>query len=58
MIAFAGIWIIFEAINHIINPQEIKQIDLGIVLIVFAGLTNFIVGYLAVKKERKTIPLL
>jgi len=53
MIAFAGIWIIFEAINHIINPQEIKQIDLGIVLIVFAGLTNFIVGYLAVKKGKK-----
>ena len=53
MITFAGIWIIFEAINHIINPQEIKQIDLGIVLIVFAGLTNFIVGYLAVKKGKK-----
>lgn len=53
MIAFAGVWIIFEAINHIINPQEIKQIDLGIVLIVFAGLTNFIVGYLAVKKGKK-----
>lgn len=53
MIAFAGVWIIFEAINYIINPQEIKQIDLGIVLIVFAGLTNFIVGYLAVKKGKK-----
>lgn len=53
MIAFAGLWIIFEAINHIINPQEIKQIDIGIVLIVFAGLTNFIVGYLAVKKGKK-----
>ncbi|MCW8897315.1 MAG: cation diffusion facilitator family transporter [Flavobacteriales bacterium] len=53
MIAFAGVWVIFEAINHIINPQEIKQIDLGILLIVFAGLTNFIVGYLAVKKGKK-----
>ncbi|HEY9082265.1 MAG TPA: cation diffusion facilitator family transporter [Vicingaceae bacterium] len=53
MIAFAGLWIIFEAINHIINPQEIKQIDIGIVLIVFAGVTNFVVGYLAVKKGKK-----
>ena len=53
MIAFAGLWIIFEAINHIINPQEIKQIDIGIILIVFAGITNFIVGYLAVKKGKK-----
>lgn len=53
MIAFAGVWIIFEAINHIINPQAIKQIDLGIILIVFAGLTNFIVGYFAVKKGKE-----
>lgn len=53
MIAFAGLWIIFEAINHIINPQEIKQIDIGIILIVFAGVTNFVVGYLAVKKGKK-----
>lgn len=53
MIAFAGLWIIFEAINHIINPQEIKQIDIGIILIVFAGITNFIIGYLAVKKGKK-----
>ena len=53
MIAFSGLWIIFEAINHIINPQEIKQINLGIVLIFFVGVTNFIMGYLAVKKGKK-----
>ncbi|MDT8412845.1 MAG: cation diffusion facilitator family transporter [Vicingaceae bacterium] len=53
MIAFAGLWIIFEAINHIINPQQLKALDTGIGLIVFAGLVNFIVGYLAVKKGKK-----
>jgi cation diffusion facilitator family transporter len=53
MIAFAGIWIIFEAINHIINPQQIKELDLGILLIIIAALVNFIVGFIAVKKGKK-----
>ncbi|NCP44921.1 MAG: cation diffusion facilitator family transporter [Flavobacteriales bacterium CG18_big_fil_WC_8_21_14_2_50_32_9] len=53
MIAFAGVWIIFEAINHIVNPQGIKQLDLGIALIAVAGGVNFLIGYLAVKKGKK-----
>lgn len=53
MIAFAGIWIIFEAINHIINPQQIKELDLGILLIIIAALVNFIVGFIAVKKGKR-----
>lgn len=51
MISFAGIWIIFEAINHIINPQQIKELDWGIILVALAALVNFIVGYIAVKKR-------
>ncbi|HRN42867.1 MAG TPA: cation diffusion facilitator family transporter [Vicingus sp.] len=53
MISFAGIWIIFEAINHIINPQQIKELDWGIILVALAALVNFIVGYIAVKKGKK-----
>lgn len=41
MIAFAGLWIIFESINHIVNPQVIKQLDFGIILIAFAGIVNW-----------------
>lgn len=54
MIAFAGLWIIFEAINHLINPQQIKELDLGIVLIVVAAIVNFIIGFIAVKKGKRT----
>lgn len=54
MIAFAGVWIIFEAVNHLINPQQIKELNLGIVLIVVAAIVNFIVGFIAVKKGKKT----
>lgn len=53
MISFAGIWIIFEAINHLINPQKIKELDVGIILIVIAAIVNFIVGFIALKKGKK-----
>ncbi|MCB9365355.1 MAG: cation transporter [Flavobacteriales bacterium] len=53
MISFAGIWIIFEAINHIINPQQIKQLDYGLILIAIAAAANFLIGFLAVKKGKK-----
>lgn len=53
MISFAGSWIIFEAFNHIINPQKIKTLDLGILLIIIAGFINFLIGYIAVKKGQK-----
>ncbi len=53
MIAFAGIWIIFESVNHLINPQKINELDLGIVLIFIAALVNYIVGYFAIKKGKK-----
>lgn len=53
MITFAGVWIIFEAINHLINPQKIKELDHGLFLIAFAALVNFIIGYLAVRKGKQ-----
>lgn len=52
MISFAGVWIIFEAINHIVNPQLIRQLDLGILLIAIAGAVNFVIGFLAVRKGK------
>ena len=53
MISFAGVWIIFEAINHIINPQQIKQLDYGLILIAIAAVVNFIIGFLAIKKGKE-----
>lgn len=53
MIAFAGVWIIFEAINHLINPQQIKELDLGILLIVIAAIVNLVIGLIAIKKGKK-----
>lgn len=53
MIGFAGIWIIFEAISHFIHPQQIKQLDYGMILILVAAFVNLIIGYIAVQKGKK-----
>lgn len=53
MIAIAGVLIIFEAINNMMNPKEISALDVGLLLIIFAAAVNFIVGTFAVRKGRK-----
>jgi cation diffusion facilitator family transporter len=53
MIAVAGGMIIFEAIKNLMDPQEISSLDIGLLLIIFAAVVNFIVGTIAVNKGRK-----
>ena len=54
MIAVAGVMIIFEAVKGIISPpQEIPDLDIGLLLIIFAAAVNFIVGTIAVIKGRR-----
>ncbi len=49
MIVIAAFYILFEAVHSFIKPQEIKQLDMGIYLITFSGLINFIMGKYMVK---------
>lgn len=53
MILVAGIVIIFEAARSILEPEELRQLDLGLVLLVTAAAVNFIVGYMAINRGRK-----
>lgn len=53
LISFAGIWIIFEAIQHLISPHQLKQLNFGMYLIIFAGIINFLLGYFAIQKGKK-----
>jgi cation diffusion facilitator family transporter len=48
----AGAFIIYEAIYQLIHPQELQQLNIGILLLGISGIINFIVGYLAVKKGK------
>ena len=49
MIVLAAFYILFEAIHSFIKPQAIKQLDVGIYLIAFSGLVNFVMGKYLVK---------
>ncbi|NLL94637.1 MAG: cation transporter [Thermoplasmatales archaeon] len=53
MIAVAGAFIIMEASSRILNPQEIRQLDLGLVLVAVAGAVNYALGRTAISKGRR-----
>jgi len=52
LIMLAGCYIIYEGISHLIHPQEIHQLNLGILLVSISALINYAVGFLAVKKGK------
>lgn len=53
MVAFAGLFVIYKAIDDFIHPKQIGQLDYGILLIAATALVNYSVGSLAVRKGRK-----
>ncbi len=53
MIVFAGLIIIFEAIQHLINPSSVSTLEIGLILIAITAVLNYTVGYLAIKKGEK-----
>jgi cation diffusion facilitator family transporter len=53
LIAVAGLVIIYKAIEGLLHPQELKQLDSGVFLLAITAVVNYIVGYLCVRKGRK-----
>lgn len=53
LIIIAAINIIYNAIESLINPKYIHNVDTGIYLIVIAGLLNFVLGYYLVLKSKQ-----
>ena len=54
MILVAGALIIYESIMSFLNPGEIKQLDIGLVIVAAAAAVNFAVGRAAIAKGKKT----
>jgi cation diffusion facilitator family transporter len=44
LILIAGTLIIYKAIQNLFNPYELHQLDIGILLITFSGIVNYIMG--------------
>ncbi|MFT4023497.1 MAG: cation diffusion facilitator family transporter [Flavihumibacter sp.] len=59
LIILSGLFIIYEAIYHIVYPQPLQQLGWGMVLLALTGLVNYIMGRLAVRrgKQNKSLAL-
>jgi cation diffusion facilitator family transporter len=54
LIAFAAILIIYEAIQGFFEPPELRQIDLGLLITLGAGLVNATLGWFLIRTGRAT----
>lgn len=53
LIMLAGVFIIYEAVNQLLHPRELHQLNTGILLVGISAIINFIVGLVAVKKGKE-----
>ncbi|MBK8846243.1 MAG: cation transporter [Bacteroidetes bacterium] len=54
LISIAGLAIIYEAVNNLQHPHLIKQLDVGLILIIFTAVINYAVGKWCVINGKKT----
>ncbi|HEY6063419.1 MAG TPA: cation diffusion facilitator family transporter, partial [Chitinophagaceae bacterium] len=53
MIGSAGAIILYKAIQHLIHPVALHQIDFGILLVAITAIINFVVGYFCLQTGKK-----
>lgn len=53
LIGVAGTVILYEAIQHLIHPVTLKEIDTGIWLVGTTAIVNFIMGFYCIRTGRK-----
>ncbi|HEY4936498.1 MAG TPA: cation diffusion facilitator family transporter [Puia sp.] len=53
LIMLAGVFIIYEAVNQLIHPKELHQLNYGILLVGISAIINFVLGLYAVKKGKE-----
>ncbi len=53
LMMLAGVFIIYESIDHFIYPKELKKLDYGILLIAITAAINYITGSYCVKTGKQ-----
>lgn len=53
MITVAGALIIIESIRQFFDPNEIKNLDMGMIVIMCTAVANFIMGFVCIRTGRK-----
>ena len=52
-ISIAGLYIIYEAVQGLINPKPVTALDKGIILVTVTAIINYAAGYYCIKTGRK-----
>ena len=50
LVLVAGVFIVVEAVDNLLDPQPIRKLDFGIILISSTALVNYIVGAVCIRK--------
>jgi cation diffusion facilitator family transporter len=53
LIGVAGAVICYEAVNNLWHPKPLQKLDYGILLVAFAALVNYIMGYFSIRQGKK-----
>jgi cation diffusion facilitator family transporter len=53
LISIAGIIIIYEALNNLVHPHEIRKLDHGIILVAITGAINYFAGSVCVRTGKR-----
>jgi cation diffusion facilitator family transporter len=53
MVGAAGAIILYKAIQHLLHPVELKQLDQGIYLIAGTAVANYVMGYFCLRTGQK-----
>lgn len=58
MIFIAGLLIVGKGFYNLVYPQPIEKIDIGILLVAFSGIINFVLGYFLEKQGKASNSLI
>jgi cation diffusion facilitator family transporter len=53
LIAVAGFVIIYEAIDNLLHPHTIQQLDYGIILVASTAIINYVAGFICLQTGKK-----
>lgn len=53
LITLAGFVIIYEGVQRLFTPSTIEKLDIGIIVVAFGGLINYVMGWYSVKMGKK-----
>jgi cation diffusion facilitator family transporter len=53
LIALAGLGIVYKGVLSFIHPEPLQHLDWGVLLVSVAGVANFVMGWISIKKGKR-----